>query len=492
MPRFPLKERQYARFNGRGDARTLMSNTNESELIFSPHSLEILSVVSGAHLTPTQRRSLLPVLHELLADSSLSPFGSGPLSQADVLGACIGLAMFAINHRKQRWSFMHIPGGRVRSPDIYAVSSDNDVWHVELKAVAPLDSEIATQRRLDTCRRVAAQRTRALAQLNSAGAPWRVGPTIKVAGGSAAPARISTHGRAFVITVLPAAGLAARRDILSPEKRGCPISNGRYQPCSEACLNGSFVPGFATSIATLMGEETFDPVPGPLPPPSAILGVLRLVNGAIWSGSTHLANKALSKLGASLRELEKDERESLAGVAMSCLKSTRSLSSRRTREPVAAILAETAEDREAPWREAERSGNVEPEPLEIATSDLLNPTFGRAQRLSRQVRTSAGQAMLFGTLSPAGARLFSDQDQLGSAAESEQELTFKALLGEVEANGETFIEDVECINLLGDRHPTPRVSNGHVHLGHSFTVSGARGWISSGGQTELRYVDGRS
>jgi hypothetical protein len=106
------------------------------ELVLSGRALEILSVVSGALLTGVQRRSLLPALQELLSDPSFAPLGSGPLSQADVLGACLGLAFFAVHSGPRSWSFAHIPATRNKTPDIFAVADDGSVWLVELKALS--------------------------------------------------------------------------------------------------------------------------------------------------------------------------------------------------------------------------------------------------------------------------------------------------------------------------------------------------------------------
>jgi hypothetical protein len=233
--RLPVRQHWYNGLGSGKETRHRMVGAHEDELILSTSAMEILSIVCGMHLTRTQRQVLLPTLEELLTDTSLLPLGAGPLSQADVLGACIGLAMFALGHPRAAWSFMHIPGGRAKTPDIYAVSSDDDsVWHIELKSVAPLDSEILAGRALDTCGRIATQRRRAVLQLANVSTPTSAGPRIQVVGGLPSQFGIPTDGRGFVITILPAAGLVSRADIRSPAKQGCPTDDDdRHQPCSE-------------------------------------------------------------------------------------------------------------------------------------------------------------------------------------------------------------------------------------------------------------------
>lgn len=266
--------------------------------------------MSGALLTGVQRRSLLPVLQELLSDRSFAPLGSGPLSQADILGACLGLAFFAIDSGPRSWSFAHIPATRNKTPDIFAVADDGSVWLVELKAIAPSDAEVDHGGELDTCRRISAQRARAEQQLSGARLPARLGPRIRIVGPRASLA-VPIDGRALVLTVIPRAGLVGGPDVLGPGMNGCARSRGRYLRCTEECLSGAYLRS-PTCIVTLIGKDAFIAPPttptSPLPPPP-LVGTLRVLNGALWAGSSFLANKGLDRLAHAMEGVSSHRQE---------------------------------------------------------------------------------------------------------------------------------------------------------------------------------------
>lgn len=476
------KHRYYPEFGSGHDTRHLVTGAHEDVLVLSSRALEILSVVSGMHLTSVQRRSLLPTLQDLLTDTGFAPLGAGPLSQADVLGACIGLAVFAVDHPRQSWSFMHVPSSRVKSPDIYALSTEGDAWHLELKSVAPLDAEVRPGRELDTCGRISAQRRRAVEQLGQASTPRLWGPAIRVGHGPRARARIPTQGSAFVISVLPGAGLSGRTDIVSPRKAGCPRDKGQYQPCAAHCLNGSFVPGFATTVVVLSGEReqlSF----GPIPAPSPTLGSLRAINGALWSGSTQLAEFGLQSLADAIRETPHDLSQHLAPLALGCLRATRSLTSVATRQAVVRAIPDSSSDG---WktvaREAERAGEAVASAEPASLSELTKYPDGR-DAPAKQVVVAIGGAEFFGVVGSRGAQLAPLAGRPG-----ELQAAFERVVQTFRTIAEPTTEEVELIERVPAVAPLRDRRAGKLPLGVSFDSPTTSAWVSTNGDIEIRHA----
>lgn len=450
--------------------------------MLSSRALEILSVVSGMHLTAVQRRSLLPTLQDLLTDTGFAPLGAGPLSQADVLGACIGLAVFALDRPRQSWSFMHVPSSRVKSPDIYALSAEGDAWHLELKSVAPLDAEVRLGRELDTCARISTQRRRAIEQLGQASTPRVWGPAIRVGQGPRATARIPTRGSAFVISVLPGAGLSGRTDIISPRKAGCPQDNGHYQPCAAHCLNGSFVPGFATTVVVLSGEReqlSF----GPVPAPSPTLGSLRAINGALWSGSTQLAEYGLQSLAEAIRETPPDQNQHLAPLALGCLRATRSLTSVATRQAVVHAIPDSSSDEwKTAAREAERAGETVPSAEPASLSEVTRYPDGR-EAPAKQIVVAIEGLEFFGVVGSRGAQL----SPLAGGPEAVQ-AAFERVVRTFQTIAEPTPEEVELIERAPAVAPLRDHRAGTLPIGMSFDSPTTSAWVSTNGEIEIRHA----
>jgi hypothetical protein len=489
MPSFPLRQhRYYPGFGDGRDTRRRVAGAHADALVLSPRALEILSIVSGMHLTSVQRRSLLPTLQDLLTYTGFAPLGAGPLSQADVLGACLGLAVFAIDHPSQSWSFMHVPSSRVKSPDIYALSTEGDSWHLELKSVAPLDAEVRPGRELDTCARIAAQRRRAVEQLEQATTPRHQGPAIRVVQGPRARMTIPTQGRAFVISVLPGAGLSGRTDIVSPEISGCPRNNiGQYQPCAAHCLDGSFIAGFATTLVVLTGERqqaSVDPAPVPTP----TLGSLRIINGALWSGSAQLAEFGLQSLANALRETRSGAGEHQASLVLGCLRATRSLTSVAMRKAlVNAIPESSVEDWEAIDREAGRAGESVPSAEPVSLSELIKYSDGPAIP-SRQIVVSIDNTEFFGVQGSRGAHLSPVVSEPGAVRAGEG--PFESVVQAFRGIAEPLLEEAELIERAPNVAPLRDRRAGRLQVGVSFDSAKTSAWLSTNGDIEIRHTPG--
>lgn len=490
MPAIPIRHHEY-RTRSRGQTRYLVSSAHNDVLRLSGRALEILSVVSGSFLTSVQRRALLPALEELLGDSTPAPIGAGPLSQADVLGASLGLAAFCTIFAPSRWTFVHIPSTQTKSPDIYALSDSGRAWFLELKAVAPLDSDVQSGGTLDTCMRISAQRSKALLQLDNAHTPIRTWPAIRAAIQGSVAQAISTDARAFTIVVLPRAGLAARPDILGPGKPGCPPQRNVRGgvPCARDCLSGRYF-NTVTAPVALFGK---DEVPvGSSVAPNAILGSLRVVNGALWAGATVAANDALLQFAFRAGQLALDERRALAPVAFRYLQASRMVASIETRQRLGEIaalgLVIEPRNEDSDSQVAAQSNPLEREILRSLTTEvreplLLNPPelLQSAEGLMQQIETSVDGVRLVGTRSRWGVRaLIPDDDGLDKKTQIVQAF--------LSSSANDFRVQPIKLALEQRLHEKPRarrIVDSPYTLGVALDSSGWSGWMTADGLLEL-------
>lgn len=473
----------------------------------SPRALEILSVVSGALLTSVQRRCLVPMLDELLTDPTQAPIGAGPLSQADVLGASLALAAFSLKFAPSRWTFVHIPAGRSKSPDIYAIADSGHVWFLELKAVAPLDSDVRTGAVLDTCARVSAQRSRAVTQLRGVRRPPRAGPAVRVAVQGSVARAITSDARAFVIVILPRAGLASRPDIRGPGVRGCPPggTKGNGVACIRDCLDGTYANSVTSPVALFGKDDARFPSASN---GAAILGALRVINGALWAGATPLVDEALARFVMLARHVPETERGALAPIAYRYLRASRLATEHTTRSGLASIVEAgvgpvlteveepaTTEPRDSGGRPDVTSGRDDDSDwlqreilrgaIEVAGPLVVEPTVlleATVDRSAETIATVIDGVRLVGTRSRWGIRLVIDTDHVSTEAA----VTVQRFLQTThEGLRATPIE----IGLEENLHAIPKLRRrveAAQQLGVSLDSPDWSGWLSSEGLLELR------
>src|SRR5688572_13658102 len=136
----PLKWQAFAQLPPpRSRIRQIVSELGQSELRLPPVAIEILSEICGRFLRTAQRRALAPLLHEHLTDARLRWGDYGSLSQADVLGAIVGLAVFLLD-TPGNWMLLRIPEGSDSTPDVFALQQGGAPWVIELKGTAPLST----------------------------------------------------------------------------------------------------------------------------------------------------------------------------------------------------------------------------------------------------------------------------------------------------------------------------------------------------------------
>lgn len=266
--------------------RPTVANLGQSELRIPSEAFELLSELCGRFLRNAQRRALAPLLQEHLTDSKIRHGEYGSLSQADVLGAIVGLALWLIC-TPGNWMLLRIPEGAASTPDVFAVEESGAPWFVELKATAPLSSEVAKGATLDSCRRMLSQRRLGVSQLENGATVKLSAPYLLVR--NAGPKTSMLGGRALVVTTLPDAALVSRTDIAVNEIRGCPDAR-----CGEHCLR-SEMRGFQTSLVSLLWKEEDRSVKRN----QALVSLLSLAHAidlAAWADSREHADAALEQM----------------------------------------------------------------------------------------------------------------------------------------------------------------------------------------------------
>lgn len=317
--------------------RGMVTAARADKVVLTPTAAAILGLVSGKRLRKVDQRTLLDALVEHLSDPDPAAQDVGPLSRADVLGAVVGLAHFALDSGGS-WLFVRIPESNQKSADIYAVPVAGEPWHLELKSTAPLSSEVAPGGVLDTCSRVHSQRRAGMDQLQATAAAPPIGaPAVRVIGRS--PVGPTVGGRALSVVVLPEGALISRSDTRPPNVDGCP-SNKR---CVEECLR-SHEPAFLTSALGLLWKErdaSFGSVSAAMSAArwKPVLAAVHAVCAAEWAGSNSVADEAVIALGERIAALgEEEPRDKGAEILHRVLAGSRGVTSNSARDQAVRLV----------------------------------------------------------------------------------------------------------------------------------------------------------
>lgn len=205
MHQIPLRKKHiHALPRPRASIRPVVHSCETTTLQIDDGAFQVLSMISGKQMPPSIRKVLLPSLDEHLRDKPTGPEYAGPFGLADVYGAMLGVAQFALQNEGS-WLFVRIPEGQTTTADVYAVPSTGRPWFLELKAVAPLSSEIPPSRPKDICENVAAQLRKGRRQVEKGLVLPPLGaPAVEVYGPQAVTS--STGGEALSVVIMRRAG----------------------------------------------------------------------------------------------------------------------------------------------------------------------------------------------------------------------------------------------------------------------------------------------
>ena len=278
--------------------REMVKNAKSKRLSIDPRGVQILAAASGAWLEDPQVESVLATIDARLgARSRRAPRGVGYLSQTDVLGAILGLAHF-LAATGGEWMFASIPhSSKGSTPDIYAIRPGGRPWMIELKGTAPQESQIAAGERIETCVPLVGQVRKAAGQVLMRGVP-ALGGLTSVRMRTDALEDAECGGYAIAATVIPDGHLAARPDIAIEGQPGCP-DNSR---CTDRCLRARSSEYQVSLVGLLWMERNA----GASDAPSAFtrcLGEMEALNIALWARSGRMADRALTTLAESSREI---------------------------------------------------------------------------------------------------------------------------------------------------------------------------------------------